>query len=56
MRDGLARATPSYAEGRILDRLWTDSRRQQAATRTGERFGRGVRAGVVDQQTNARPE
>jgi hypothetical protein len=29
MRDGLARAIPSYAEAGILDRLWTDQRQHQ---------------------------
>jgi len=52
----VVRPLPSNAEARILDRLWTDLRRQQAATRAGERFGRGVRADGVDQQTNACPE
>ena len=51
-----AEGAPSNVEGEILDRLWTDSRRQQMTSRGGERVERGMRIGLVEHQANARPE
>lgn len=56
MRDRLARVTPSNAEARILDRIWTDRRRQQMATRPGKPVGQGLRPGAAEHGASTRPE
>lgn len=56
MRDGLARATPSYAEGRVLNRLWTDQRHHQQMEYRGSDDSPGALKADHHRPVRTRPE